>query len=55
LFAVDTEQLSLRRGLLGLVAIFATLSFLAVFGYAAIAAVVGALVGRRLGGRRSDP
>jgi hypothetical protein len=44
LLAVDTEQLSLRRGLLGLFAIFVTLIFLAAFGYAAIAAVVGAFV-----------
>lgn len=38
------EQLSFRRGLLGLVAILAALIFLVAFGYAAIAAVLGALV-----------
>jgi hypothetical protein len=44
LLVVDRDQLSLRRGLLGVVAIFAVLLLLVAFGYAAIAAMLGALV-----------
>jgi hypothetical protein len=44
LFDVEKEQLSLRRGLLGLVAILVALAFVGVFGYVGVAALLGALV-----------
>lgn len=44
LLVIDSEQLSFRRGLIGLVALLAVLVFVVAFGYAGTAAALGALV-----------
>ncbi len=44
LFELDREQFSLRTGLVGLLALGAAVAFLAVVGYAGVAAVLGAII-----------
>jgi hypothetical protein len=44
LFELDREQFSLRAGFVGLLAIGAAVAFLAVVGYAGVAAVLGAII-----------